>query len=139
MNRRTHVLAFLVALVAGVAVAQNVDNFVRHMKGGWQSGTYGVRSSTHKVTNALAGSIDYDFASATIVCNDSPAITVTGAAVGDPCFVGLATPTGGTFTANSNFTCYVSEANTVLVRHCPAGTAANPADAGYNVRIISNQ
>lgn len=90
--------------------------------------------NTHKVTRVLRGSATIDFASQTITCNTSN-ITVTGARATDICAVGLAT-TGGA--ANSSFTCYVSAADTVTVKHCPAGTASDPASQIYYVQVMSN-
>lgn len=95
----------------------------------------GNATETNAITKTLSGSAVIDFASATITCSDSSAITVTGATIGDACAVG--TPAAAT--ANSDFSCYVSAANTVLVRHCPAGTAADPASATYYVRLFSAQ
>jgi hypothetical protein len=87
------------------------------------------------ITKSLGGSATIDFASRTITCEDSTGITVTGAVAGDACFVGPPT----TAAANSAFTCYVSAADTVKVRHCPAGTASDPASATYYVRVFSAQ
>lgn len=90
---------------------------------------------THRVTRDLAGSGTIDFASQTITCNTGT-ITVTGARTGDICQVSPGS-TGGA--ANSSFTCYVSASNTVTVKHCPAGTASDPASQTYYVRVTSNQ
>lgn len=128
----------VVLLTAGLALAQqqvvNIDFTPRAMQAGFYSGTSGMSASANRVTNVLAGSITHDFASGTITCADSASITVTGAAVGDPCFVGLAATPG-----NANFTCYVSATNTVLVHFCPAGTAVDPASQVFRVRVISSQ
>lgn len=112
--------------------------------GRWVKGPLYVGSSTissgNKITKTLAGSIAFDFASVTITCEDSTGITVTGAATGDPCFVGPPTTISGAGTGlHSNFTCYVSAADTVKVRHCAAGTADNPASATFRVRVFSSQ
>lgn len=88
-----------------------------------------------RMTRSLGGSATIDFVSGTITCSDSTAITVAGARVGDTCHVG----TPASPQANSTFTCYVSASNAVKVRHCPAGTAADPASATYYVRVISSQ
>lgn len=132
-------IAAVLALCVGVALAQsnviNMDFSPRGMQAGFFSGRSGLLSSSNRVTNMLSGSITHDFASQTITCADSANITVTGAQVGDPCFVGPpAAPV-----ANTQYTCYVSAADTVVVRFCPAGTAANPANVEYKVRVISNQ
>lgn len=95
--------------------------------------------TTHKVTRMLAGSATIDFASATITCRDSSAITVIGAQVNDPCFVGMPTTlTAGGTGLHESFTCYVSAANAVKVRACAAGTADDPPSVVYEVRVISN-
>ena len=101
--------------------------------GGQASGT---NATANRVTRALGFSAVIDFASTTITCNDSNAITVTGAQAGDPCFVGPPTSGGST---NASYTCYVSAADTVKVRHCAAGTADDPASATFFGRVISSQ
>jgi hypothetical protein len=97
--------------------------------------TSDAKINANRITRSLAGSATIDFVAGTIICTDSAAITVTGARTGDACDVGLpAAPA-----ANSSFTCFVSASDAVKVRHCPAGTAIDPASAVYNVRITSNQ
>lgn len=102
----------------------------------------GTTTSTgNKVTKMLGGSGTLDFISATTTCNTTiadggtSAITVTGAAVGDPCFVGAPSSPA----ANSSFTCYVSATDTVTVKQCAAGTASDPSSGTYYVRVISSQ
>ncbi|UOF79734.1 hypothetical protein [Caudoviricetes sp.] len=90
--------------------------------------------NTHRITRSLGGSATIDFAAQTITCNTST-ITVTGAQVTDLCMVSPDS-TGGA--ANSSFTCYVSAVSTVTVKHCPAGTASDPASQTYYVRVFSN-
>jgi hypothetical protein len=92
-------------------------------------------SSVSRVTRLLRGDYTIDFASSTITCVDSAAQTLTGARTGDICIV---SPPAGS-TANTSFTCRVSAANQVIVRYCPAGTAADPASGVYNVLLLSNQ
>jgi len=138
-------LAVILALVAGSALAVqqldlNVSSYLSAFPGGLVVIPNSMLSSdtainANRVTRLLAGSGTIDFASQTITCNTGT-ITVTGARTGDPCFVGPPS-TGGA--ANSQFTCYVSASNTVTVKHCPAGTASDPASATYNVRVISSQ
>ncbi len=91
--------------------------------------------NANRITRALGGSATIDFASQTITCNTST-VSVLGARTGDPCFVGPPS-TGGA--ANSSFTCYVSAADVVTIKHCPAGTASDPASATYSVRVLSAQ
>jgi hypothetical protein len=91
--------------------------------------------STNRVTRILGAAYTIDFATATITCNDSAGQTLTGAKVGDTCIVGP--PAAAQ--ANASFTCRVSATDTVIVRYCAAGTAADPASASYAVTVISNQ
>lgn len=131
--------ASLFVLLAVAAVAVGATQFTRILNLNVQGKTLmGNVAETHAINKALVADVDYDFPSATIVCNDSPAVTMTGAVVGAPCFVGIGPRDGGTqvLTANSNFSCFVDAVDTVKVRHCAAGTAANPADAGYVARVI---
>lgn len=128
-----------VATLATVVLAQsngliNIDFAPRLTQGGLYIGNLGGAASTNRITQAFAGSVTHDFVSATITCADSAAITLTGAKVGDSCFVGLNAAPG-----NANFTCYVSALNTVLVHFCPAGTAVDPASQVFNVRVFSAQ
>jgi hypothetical protein len=59
-------------------------------------------------------------------------ITVTGAATGAECDVGLPS----TITAGVNATCYVSATNTVQLRLCNgSGSASDPPSATYSVRV----
>jgi len=131
------------ALFAGIALAANV--FIvespHAFKGGLWIGATGLKTSTNKLTNALYGTLSsFNFASVTITCEDSTGVTVTGAKTGDPCFVGAPTTISGAGTGlHSTFSCYVSAADTVKVRHCAAGTADDPAAASFNVLVLSTQ
>lgn len=91
-------------------------------------------STTHRITRLLRGDFTIDFASSTITCVDSSAQTLTGARTGDICIV--SPPSGST--ANTSFSCRVSASDAVVVRYCPAGTAADPASGSYNVMVLSN-
>lgn len=88
----------------------------------------------NKITRRLGATETFDFANSTIVCEDSTGVTVTGAAVGDACDVGIPAAPG-----NGSFTCYVSAANTVKGHFCPSGTATNPASGSYRYYITSNR
>lgn len=142
-------IALLLMLAAGLAFGareQRVEDYNSASPAWFRSGLYIGPASvnppaddTNKLTRSLAGSITFDFASVTITCEDSTGITITGAQTGDPCFVGPPTTISGAGTGlHSNFTCYVSAADTVKVRHCAAGTADNPASATFKVRVLSN-
>lgn len=132
----------LAQMMTGV-VSPDIDQVPR-----WeQNGLYVIPKTlaaqfiaANKVTKMLGANATIDFASATITCTDSSAVTVTGAVAGDACSVGPPVTVNGAGTGlNSTFSCYVSAANTVLVRHCAAGTADDPASATFFVRVISSQ
>lgn len=129
-------LSLLVVLALGT-VALAATQFTRilnlNVVGRTLLGT-GVETG-NVITKSLGGSGVIDFASVTTTCVDSSAITVTGAVAGDACFVGPP----ATATANLNFSCYVSAADSVKVRACAAGTAADAASATYYVRVFSAQ
>lgn len=94
-------------------------------------------NTTSRITRLIRNTTaNIDFASATITCVDSAAQTVSGARVGDICIVN---PLASSIVANSSFTCRVSASDQVIVRFCPAGTAANPADTTYDLLLLSNQ
>ena len=103
--------------------------------------TVGTSTASHAVTSTLVADMDYDFASSTIVCTDTPAQTLTGAKKGDPCFVGIGPRDGGTaiVTDNSVFSCIVTADDAVKLRHCAVGTAIDPVDAGYQARVIGGR
>lgn len=87
------------------------------MNGGF---TFGLLGQTLTASFATAPVIDIGNVVA-VTCLDT-STTVTGAAIGDTCTVGLpATPA-----ANVSFTCYVSAADTVQIRVC------NPTAAGVD-------
>ncbi len=141
-------LSFLLLATAALAV-QQLDLNVSPRLEQWITGILvGPRSlattdtliTQHRITRALGGSITFDFASVTITCEDSTGISILGARTGDACFVGPPTTISGAGTGlHSSFSCYVSAADTVKVRHCAAGTADNPASALFNVRLLSAQ
>lgn len=93
-----------------------------------------INSTANAVTAIRAGAFTIDFASSTITCVDSGSQTLTGAQVGDICLV---TPPAGVV-ANAIFQCRVSAADTIIVRFCPVGTAADPLSGAFQVRAISN-
>lgn len=127
--------------LAAAATIGGVDETAHWFKRGFFVGPAStVATSGNRVTRMLSASSTIDFASVTITCEDSAGITVTGAQTGDACFVGAPTTISGAGTGlHSSFTCYVSAADTVKVRHCAAGTADNPASATFYVRVISAQ
>lgn len=85
----------------------------------------GTRTETgNAITKALGASATIDFASASAGSELSSAITVTGAAVGDPCFVGVPSAAAA---LKANFTCYVSAADAVKVQFAPMSTQRGAA------------
>lgn len=129
-------LAILVVLALGL-VAFGATQYTRilnlNVTGKTLLGT--TTETGNAITKSLGGSATIDFASVTTTCVDSNAITVTGAVAGDVCLVGPP----ASATANLSFTCYVSAADSVKVRACAAGTAADAASATYYVRVFSAQ
>lgn len=144
MSRFTKLFAALL-LVAGTSafalqqLDKNVSRFLSVIQSGLVLAPERLLVSdsvinTHAITRSLAGSVTFDFASQTITCNTTT-LTVTGARSTDVCMVSPGTVGGA---ANSSFSCYVSAADTVLIKHCPAGTASDPASQPYYVRVFSN-
>ena len=142
------VAAVAIATLAAVAWSQdsrldlyrfNPQWFTRGIYIGPEASPNVAATSANQITRTLGGSISFNFASKSITCEDSDAITVTGARVSDPCFVGPPDTLDAGGGGNSSFTCYVSAADAVKVRHCAAGTADNPNTATFNVRVISAQ
>jgi hypothetical protein len=96
--------------------------------------------NANRITRTLGGSATIDFAAASILCEDSAAITILGARTGDPCFVGIPTTLATTLLGRDHsYTCYVSASDAVKVRACPAGTSDNPGSVLFNVRVLSAQ
>ena len=142
------VVAVAVATLAAVAWAQearldlyrfNPQWFTRGIYVGPEESPNVSATTANKITRTLGGSISFNFGSKSITCEDSTAITVTGAQVSDPCFVGPPDTLDAGGGGNSSFTCYVSAADAVKVRHCASGTADDPNTATFNVRVISAQ
>jgi hypothetical protein len=96
-------------------------------------GTTQLGSSGNAIANSVSGSAVIDFAATTNTTLDSSGVTVTGAAVGDVCIVGV--PTAAAVTGAS-FTCYVSASNTAKVRLAAQGTSIDPASGTFNVRTF---
>ncbi len=94
-----------------------------------------ARINANRITRSLGASATIDFASATITTVDSTAISVPGARVGDPCFVGPP----AAVVVNASFTCIVTATDQVKVRFSPAGTAADPLSGSFTVRVFSAQ
>lgn len=144
MNKKTVFLLFTLLSLCAFALTQQLDRNtsprLQSFLSGMLIGPEKIQASNalisaNKITRALGASATIDFASATTTTVDSAAITVTGARVGDPCFVGPP----AAVVVNASFTCIVTAADTVKVRFTPAGTAADPLSGTYFVRVLSNQ
>jgi hypothetical protein len=92
-----------------------------------------ANSTRYRVMLGLTGSVTQDVASISAQTTSSPStITVTGAAVGDPVYVGASAITAGTI-----FTAQVTATNTVTVYITnPTSGALDPPNAVYSVRVI---
>ena len=99
----------------------------------WAHTALKVGATGTPVGTSYAASYTIDFAGVTDVCEDSAAQTLTGAAVNDVCVVGA--PASGPH-ANSWFTCYVSAADAIKIRHCGHGATGNIASGTYNARTF---
>jgi hypothetical protein len=90
-------------------------------------------ANRYRVMLGLTGSVTNDVASIAAQTTASPpTITVTGAAVGDPVYVGASAITAGTI-----FTAQVTATNTVTVYITnPTSGALDPPSATYSVRVI---
>ncbi len=91
----------------------------------------GVTGTT--IDDSYAGSASIDFGSTTTTTADSSGITVTGAAVGDGCIVGV--PVAAQVTGAS-FTCFVTATSTVVVRLTATGAAVDPGNGTFTVRTF---
>ncbi len=103
--------------------------------------TTNAKINADRITRTLGATATVNFASGSILCDLSSAITVLGARTGDPCFVGAPNTLGydGGAGLNATFSCYVSANDAVIIKHCPVGTADDPPSASYSVRVISAQ
>jgi len=93
-------------------------------------------TTRHTVACYLAGSATLNFGNTAAQSSADLTITVTGAADQDPVILGVA---NGSTLANSDFTAWVSAANTVTVRfnNYSAG-AQDPASGTFKVKVIKN-
>jgi hypothetical protein len=128
--KRNHLLAaagaLLVCAVAYAAVEKKA--LTQLFSGGIIIGNTGTKIDDSYSGIGLAV---YDFPSVTDQCDLTPAIVVTGAALNDVCSMSRDVAED----ENSWYTCQVTAANEVKVKHCSHG-AINPADAGYTVRVF---
>lgn len=125
--------ALAISIFVGIAVAApaiNIDQVGRWVKGPLYVGTDGRGVSTNAITQSLATTFNVNI---TFDGGCQEVTTaLTGASVGDVCSV---SPWVAPGTGNA-YTCYVSAADVVSVRQCPAGS--DPPDSGFSVRILSS-
>lgn len=96
-------------------------------------GTLQIGAAGNAITASFSATSVIDFAATTSTTLDSSGITVTGAAVGAPCIVGV--PVAAAVTGAS-FTCYVSATDTVKIRFMAQGAAIDPASGTFTVRTF---
>lgn len=111
--RRLSILALGAALFASVAFAAVVKktDIITLFKTGVIIGNVGTL-----IDDSYAGSATIDFAATSVGVVESSGITVTGAAVNDTCEVGVPAAAGA---LAARYECYVSAANTVVVKFTP--------------------
>lgn len=103
---------------------------------GWTEATSLWGCTTFLTANS--GTATIDFGSITADCKEvdnaaaASTITVTGAATGESCILGV--PTAAANAATSSFTCRVSGTNTVTVRHCCIGTC-DPGSGSFKAVV----
>lgn len=124
MKRILGVLAVAVLLFAFAAQGETIFTRILNLRVGGKTILGGVAETGNSITKALGASATIDFASAYAGSELSSAITVTGAAVGDPCFVGVPSAAAA---LKANFTCYVSAADAVKVQFAPMSTQRGTA------------
>lgn len=147
MKRIPLVVLLSVALVGGLALAAvpwtniNLNQWVKSTFYVGPAATVGTTGN--HVKKMLGGSATIDFASAYSGVELSSGITVTGAAVGDPCFVGVPSAAAA---LKAKFGCYVSATDTVKVWFSPEnvmdGTAqfasATPSTVTVDAGVTGN-
>ncbi len=135
--KRNHLAVLAGVLVGSVALAAASQfSTPAHFLAGAKFASRALLTGAPALTRVLTATKSaHDFASQTITCNTTT-VTVTGARTTDFCVMGLATGGGA---ANSSFTCYVSASDTVTIKHCPAGTASDPASQDFQVMVFSTQ
>jgi hypothetical protein len=97
------------------------------------TGTLALGTSGNTITRLLTGSATLDFANVAAgpECSADLTITVTNAATGDVCAVGVPSAVP----SKSTFFCYINGPNAATVRHCCMTGACDPASATYKVFV----
>lgn len=132
-------VALLVASAAFGVTKYTGASWVFWVQHGLFVGSASSQADANMITKSLGASATIDFASSAAAPVDSNAITVTGAAAGDPCEVGVPTAAGA---LKAQYTCYVSATDAVKVKFKPVdvatGAATVNADAGVGVTVSAN-
>lgn len=150
MNKKLFGLLFVLGATLAFGAVQQLDRNISPRLSSILAGIVVGPASTqatdtlinaNRITRALAASGTIDFAIlAAGGCEESSAITVLGARLGDACHVGAPVLTGADAgVLQGDFTCFVSAADAAKVRFCSgSATGDNPASASFEVRILSN-
>lgn len=128
-------LALLSILVASVAIAWQYPIPQTGPGVALTKGNVITSFDINTLTGSIGASAALDFASAAAtVCSTDLTITATGAALNDVVLLGVP---NGSVNAGSQFTAWVSVANTVTVRHCNVSAGANdPASGTFFVQVV---
>lgn len=133
-------LALGVIAIAATAWAADIDEKLqlRVISRLWVGGNRAQLTSANGITKSIGARTLYNFPDLVQHCKYSWPVTMTGAGVGDPCFVGadVVPP------ENYSVGCIVTAADTAKVFACATqadGGAVDPADSGYYLRVLSSQ
>lgn len=101
-----------------------------------QTTNFAVYSLSSATTQILSSTATLNFPSTLTLTSSDLTITVTGAADGDPVSVGVP---NGSILANSNFTAWVSSANTVTIRFSNfSAISLDPASGSFRATVTKN-
>jgi hypothetical protein len=145
---RIAALAAVLVATGALALQQldlNLSRSLLALTGGLLVGPVSLLTSdtainSNRVTRMLSGSGSVTMSpTSTLTCNDSTAIAVVGARVGDPCFHTVPT-THPTAWLISPTWCVVTASDQVKIRMCNATSGTlTPTATTFTVRVISNQ
>lgn len=114
--RRAPLVLLLVLVLAGIASAATQFTRILNLQVAGKTLLGTTTETGNAITKALGTSATIDFASTSVGSVLSSAITVTGAAAGDTCVVGVPAAAAA---LSAEFTCYVTAANEVKVKFTP--------------------
>lgn len=145
--KRALVLIGVAALLATLAWADTTQVLARFF-GGIYVGPRSAAVSTNNITRVISSAATY-YDPANLVdggCTDT-AVALTGARVGDPCFVGVGAVLGVTDVSlmqqdiHGQYSCWVGVDGGGFLRRCQtvAQGAYNPDGGTFYLRVISSQ